>query len=137
MEQKEFSKFQIAQLKRTAQNVEQSVKRKNRLEKQIIELSQAYKQAKEEIDAWQAPIKAVFHGHTTEELVESVTTDTGKLDKNGKPIKVTKFVLKYPETIIPIENVESAPVEPTPEVEPAEEPESEVNNDVNDLPFGD
>lgn len=101
MEQKEFSKFQIAQLKRTAQNVEQSVKRKNKLEKQIIELSQEYKQAKEEIDAWQAPIKAVFHGHTTEELVESVTTDTGKLDKNGKPIKVTKFVLKYPDTIIP------------------------------------
>lgn len=101
MEQKEFSKFQIAQLKRTAQNVEQSVKRKNKLEKQIIELSQEYKQAKEEIDAWQAPIKAVFHGHTTEELVESVTTDTGKLDKNGKPIKVTKFVLKYPDTIVP------------------------------------
>lgn len=101
MEQKEFSKFQIAQLKRTAQNVEQSVKRKNKLEKQIIELSQEYKQAKEEIDAWQAPIKAVFHGHTTEELVESVTTDTGKVDKNGKPIKVTKFVLKYPDTIIP------------------------------------
>ena len=109
MEQKEFSKFQIAQLKRTAQNVEQSVKRKNKLEKQIIELSQEYKQAKEEIDAWQAPIKAVFHGHTTEELVESVTTDTGKLDKNGKPIKVTKFVLKYPDTIIPpvVENAET------------------------------
>lgn len=109
MEQKEFSKFQIAQLKRTAQNVEQSVKRKNKLEKQIIELSQEYKQAKEEIDAWQAPIKAVFHGHTTEELVESVTTDTGKLDKNGKPIKVTKFVLKYPDTIIPpvVENAEA------------------------------
>lgn len=109
MEQKEFSKFQIAQLKRTAQNVEQSVKRKNKLEKQIIELSQEYKQAKEEIDAWQAPIKAVFHGHTTEELVESVTTDTGKFDKNGKPIKVTKFVLKYPDTIIPpvVENAET------------------------------
>lgn len=109
MEQKEFSKFQIAQLKRTAQNVEQSVKRKNKLEKQIIELSQEYKQAKEEIDAWQAPIKAVFHGHTTEELVESVTTDTGKVDKNGKPIKVTKFVLKYPDTIIPpvVENAEA------------------------------
>lgn len=101
MEQKEFSKFQIAQLKRTAQNVEQSVKRKNKLEKQIIELSQEYKQAKEEIDAWQAPIKAVFHGHTTEELVESVTTDTGKIDKNGRPIKTTKFVLKYPDTIVP------------------------------------
>lgn len=115
MEQKEFSKFQIAQLKRTAQNVEQSVKRKNKLEKQIIELSQEYKQAKEEIDAWQAPIKAVFHGHTTEELVESVTTDTGKVDKNGRPIKTTKFVLKYPDTIIPpaVEEVETENAEET------------------------
>ena len=127
MEQKEFSKFQIAQLKRTAQNVEQSVKRKNKLEKQIIELSQEYKQAKEEIDAWQAPIKAVFHGHTTEELVKSVTTDTGKLDKNGKPIKVTKFVLKYPDTIVP------------PVVEDAETDntvEENTNENIND-PFED
>ena len=95
--EKEFSKFQIAQLKRTAQNVEQSVKRKNKLEKQILALSQEYKQAKEEIEAWQAPIKAAFHGHTTEELVETVTVTTDKLDKNGRPIKMTKFVLKYPE----------------------------------------
>ena len=134
MEQKEFSKFQIAQLKRTAQNVEQSVKRKNRLEKQIIALSQAYKQAKEEIEAWQAPIKAVFNGHTTEDLVETVITDTGKLDKNGKPIKITKFVLRYPDTILPPKNEETAETaESTPEVE---QTESEVN-DINNLPFED
>lgn len=125
MEQKEFSKFQIAQLKRTAQNVEQSVKRKNKLEKQIIELSQEYKQAKEEIDAWQAPIKAVFHGHTTEELVESVTTETGKFDKNNKPIKVTKFVLKYPDTIIP-------PVAEEVEADNTEETNNTVEENTNE-----
>lgn len=133
MEQKEFSKFQIAQLKRTAQNVEQSVKRKNKLEKQIIELSQEYKQAKEEIDAWQAPIKAVFHGHTTEELVESVTTDTGKLDKNGKPIKVTKFVLKYPDTIVP-PAVEDAEIDNTEETNNTVE--ENTNENINN-PFED
>ena len=135
MENKEFSKFQIAQLKRTAQNVEQSVKRKNKLEKQIVELGKEYKKAQAEIEAWQAPIKAVFHGHTTEEMVESQTIDTGKLDKNGKPIKVTKFVLKYPETIIPPTEIQSESDSVAVDDSDNVVTESELTNNVNDLPF--
>lgn len=136
---KEFSKFQIAQLKRTAQNVGQSVKRKNKLEKQIIELSNEYKQAKEEIEAWQAPIKAVFDGFTTEDLVEAVTTDTGKFDKNGKPIKLTKYVLKYPDTVLPPTQIEteSGAVVIDDNDNVVEEQQSESTETNNDLPFGD
>lgn len=136
MEKKEFSKFQIAQLKRTAQNVEQSVKRKNRLEKQILELSKEYKQAQQEIEAWQAPIKNAFCGYTTEELVESVTTETGKFDKNGKPIKMTKFVLKYPETVIPPVVIESESGSVAVDENDNVVSESE-ENEVNNLPFED
>ena len=27
---------------------------------------------------------------------------TAKVDKNGRPIKVTKYTLKFPDTIIPV-----------------------------------
>lgn len=97
-----FTKFQIAQLKRTAQNVAQMVRRKETITKNLAELDAELQQINAQIDGWQGPIKLVFDGYTTEDLVEKVITDTGKVDpKTGKNIKVTKFVLKYPETVLP------------------------------------
>lgn len=103
-----FTKFQIAQLKRTAQNVNQMVRRKETIVKNLEELNAELTQIQAQIDGWQAPIKMVFDGYTTEDLVEKVVTTTDKVDpKTGKNIKVTKFVLKYPETIVPPTVIES------------------------------
>ena len=44
-------------------------------------------------------------GYGTEDLVIRTVEVTDKLDKDGKPVKVTKWNLKYPETIVPIEEV--------------------------------
>ena len=108
MEKTKFTKFQIAQLKRTAQNVSQMVRRKETIVKSLNELNAELLQIQAQIDGWQAPIKMVFGGYTTEDLVEKQVTDTGKTDpKTGKPIKVTKFVLKYPDTIIPPTEIHS------------------------------
>ena len=97
-----FTKFQIAQLKRTAQNVAQMVRRKETITKSLTELNAELEQINAQIDGWQGPIKMVFDGYTTEDLVIKEINDTGKVDpKTGKPIKVTKFVLKYPETVVP------------------------------------
>lgn len=142
-----FTKFQIAQLKRTAQNVSQMVRRKETIVKNLTELNAELEQINAQIDGWQGPIKMVFDGYTTEDLVEKQVTDTGKADpKTGKTIKVTKFILKYPETVLPptVISTETASVVvddndhviteeppvmedvPTPEV-PEEEPKSEVD----------
>lgn len=103
-----FTKFQIAQLKRTAQNVSQMVRRKETITKNLAELNAELQQINMQISGWQAPIKVVFDGYTTEDLVEKQINDTGKVDpKTGKPIKVTKFVLKYPETVIPPTAIQS------------------------------
>lgn len=103
-----FTKFQIAQLKRTAQNVNQMVRRKETIVKNLNELNAELLQIQAQIDGWQAPIKMVFDGYTTEDLVEKVVTTTDKVDpKTGKNVKVTKFVLKYPETIVPPTVIES------------------------------
>lgn len=98
---KEFSKFFIASLKRTAQNVNPLVRRKNKLLAQIGEMREELASIQAQIDGYQIPIKEATGGWTTEDLVERVVTETTKLDKDGKPIKMTQYVLKYPESIVP------------------------------------
>ena len=40
-------------------------------------------------------------GYTTEDLVEKVVETTSSVDKDGNPVKATKYVLKYPDTVVP------------------------------------
>lgn len=97
----EFSKFFVASLKRTAQNVSPLVRRKHKLLAEIEERNEELKLIQTQIDTYEAPIKAVTGGYGTEDLVVRTVEMSDKEDKDGKPIKVTKWSLKYPETIIP------------------------------------
>jgi prefoldin subunit 5 len=99
---KEFSKFQIATIKRTAQSVNPIVSKKNRLKAQIAEFQAEVDSLEIQQNAFEAPIKEITGGYTTEDLVDKVVTGTGKFDKSGVEIKTTKYVLKYPETIVPV-----------------------------------
>lgn len=143
---KEFSKFEIATIKRTAQNVSSMVIKKNKIKAQIDELQEAYDKLVTMQDQYEAPIKTLTGGYTTEDLVDRVVEATGKTDKDGKPIKMTKYVLKYPETIIPVLNGEGAtisddvtqeePMDRCPSDTAAPAMESvEHGTDPNDLPF--
>ena len=130
---KEFSKFEIAVIKRTAQNVNPMVTKKNKIRKQIAALSEEYDTLDKMQEQYEASIKTMTGGYITEDLVDKVIKDTGKVDKDGKPIKVTQYILKYPETIIPVsatvdENA-SADIVAMDEVAEAV-PEAEVNNDM-------
>ena len=116
---KQFSKFQIASFKRTAQNVYPLVRERNKLINILKETAEKLESIKLQLEAYQAPIKAATGGYTTDDLIEREVIDTGKLDKNGNAIKQTVFRLKYPETIIPqdiavngtVENTETIAVE--------------------------
>ena len=107
MAKKEFSKFFIASLKRTAQNVSPLVRRKQKLQAEIAEREEELKSIQIQIDAHEAPIKEATDGYGTEDLVIRTVEVTDKLDKDGKPVKVTKWNLKYPETIVPVEEAEA------------------------------
>ena len=100
MNTRKFSKFEIATIKRTAQNVSLMVSKKNRLLEQIKALQAEYEELETMQEQYEAPIKSMTGGYGTEDLVEKVVETSGT-DKNGRPIKVTKYILKYPETIIP------------------------------------
>lgn len=102
---KKFTKFEIAAMKRTAANVDQFVRRRNTLMSKKNEIDAELDIINASIEAADAPTKAMTGGYGSEELFTKEVTDTGKVDKNGTPIKTTKFVLKHPETVLPIEEV--------------------------------
>lgn len=129
-----FSKTQIASFKRTAQNVYPLVRKKEKLVEQINAAQAELTDIEAQIDAQQGYVKSVTGGYTTEDIIIREVTDTGKLDKNGNPVRVTTFKLKYPDTIIP-------PTEKTETVKTPEEegilitpvaPEEEIIPENND-----
>lgn len=108
---KEFSKFFIASLKRTAMNVSPLVRRKQKLLVEIAEREEELKSIQMQIETFETPIKEVTGGYGTEDLVVRTVEVTDKVDKDGKPIKVTKWNLKFPETIVPVVEEVEATVE--------------------------
>lgn len=97
----DFSKFEIAAIKRTAQNVNPMVTRRIKLEEKIREMEEECKKLREMQEQYESSIRNMTGGYSTEDLVEKIIEDTGKFDKNGNPVKVTKYVLRFPGTIIP------------------------------------
>lgn len=135
---KEFSKFEIATIKRTAQSVASMVIKKNKIKAQLDELQAEYDQLAAIQEQYEAPIKTMTGGYTTEDLVERVVENTGKVDKEGRPIKQTKYNLKYPKTVIPVpsdaevQEVEAVDDTAAPVIENIEH-----GTDSSDLPFMD
>lgn len=98
---KKFGRFELNTIKGTARMVNPIVVKKERLAEKIAELQAEYDDLSAQQDAYESNVKRITGGYTTDDLVEKVVETTNSVDKNGKPIKVTKYVLKYPETIVP------------------------------------
>lgn len=124
--EKKFSKFELARLKRTAQNVEQFVAKKNRLVAQINKIQAELDEVNNMIELTDAPTVAMT-GYHSEEIIKKVVTPTDKLDKNGNVIKMTTFEFIYPDTIIP--PVTAKPIETVVEETMGEEPVVEETTD--------
>ena len=98
---KQFSNFEKAAIKRTAQNVDKFVTKKFKLAEQINKLQEEYSALVKMQEEWEAPIVSMT-GYTTEELVSK--QEVILTAKDGKTTKTYKFVLKYPETVVPPTN---------------------------------
>ena len=116
MNEKKFNKMAVSQIKNTAKSCYFLSKEKEKLEKEIAEKQARLEEVNAQYDEYQAPIKRMTGGYTTSQLLDRQVVDTGKVDKDGRPIKVTNYVLKYPDTIVP----------PTQEAEPTAAPEEAV-----------
>lgn len=117
MEEKKFTKFELARIKRTAQNVDQYVTKKNKLVAKVAEMQKEIDELQQLIDMSDVPVKLTTGGYGVEQLVRKVVTPTDKLDKNGNIIKQTSYEFIYPNTIVPpvaetpAEVAETVPVE--------------------------
>lgn len=98
----EFTKFELARLKRTAQNVEGFLKKKHKLEETIQKAQVELDSILKLIELTDAPTVAMT-GYSTEDIIKKVVTVTDQLDKNSNPIKKVTFEFKYPDTILPPE----------------------------------
>lgn len=116
MNEKKFNKMAVSQIKNTAKSCYFLSKEREKLEKEIAEKQARLEEVNAQYDEYQAPIKRMTGGYTTNQLLDRQVVDTGKVDKDGRPIKVTNYVLKYPDTIVP----------PTQETEPTTAPEEAV-----------
>lgn len=96
---KKFTSRDIASIKRIAQNVAPLVEKKAKLAKKIEELNAEIALTQAQIDAQESYVVTTT-GYHTEDLIDrqvlpSFNEDgTPKLDKDGRQIKVTKYVAK-------------------------------------------
>ena len=119
---KTFSKIEISVIKSTAKNVAPFVIKKDRVNVQIEEVKEKMQRTLEEklqkleaekagyqsiIDSMNQAVKQITGGYTTEDLVVVTKEGTGQMGENGKEIMKTCYNLKYPETVIPVENQEA------------------------------
>ena len=100
MKKKEFTKFELARLKRTAQNVNGFLKQKNKLEAKKAEIEAELANVNQQIELTDAPTVAMT-GYHTEDIIKKVVTPTDQVDKNGNVIKKVTFEFIYPDTIVP------------------------------------
>ena len=137
--EKTFSKIEISVIKSTAKNVAPFVAKKAKVDVQIAETKEKIQKMLEEklqkleaekagyqsiIDSMNQAVKQITGGYTTEDLITVTKEGTGQIADNGKEIMKTCYNLKYPETVIPVENVVAPEAEcPTHEEAPEEMPE--------------
>lgn len=126
MTKKEFTKFELARLKRTAQNVEGFLKQKNKLEEKKAKIEEELSIINQQIELTDAPTVAMT-GYHTEDIIKKVVTPTDQVDKNGNIIKKVTFEFIYPDTIIP-------PVKEEPVVDAPSSTENVVNT-INENDF--
>ncbi len=152
MEKKNFSKIEISVIKSTAKNASQFVAKKAKVEALIKEVEEkeaekmrkriAEKIGKLEaeranyqaiIDSMNTSVKQITGGYTTEDLVDIKKEGTGSIDsKTGKEIMKTVCVLKYPDTVVP---VNEAAQEEVIEEQVVEDAEAQVVAEENADPF--
>ena len=115
---KEITTRQMAMIKRIAMNVNPLVVKKNKLISKINDLTVEIAEINDAIEGNEMGIKTITGGLSSEVLITKTVTDSGKVDKNGNPIKVTKYepnsdIIKWDENkkVYIINNVAESAIE--------------------------
>lgn len=100
-EKKVFSKFELARLKKTAQNLYQCEQKKEKIESDLNKLLEEKESLRQLMEATDAPTKLLTGGYSTKDIIRTVIIPTERLNSKGELINRVAFEFIYPETIIP------------------------------------
>lgn len=120
MDNKILNNRELAQIKRIAQNVDADYQKVCKLEAKQKELQVEINALQAGIDEMEAPVVRKTGGYRSTDIYKKVIIPqfnedgTPKTDKDGRQLKVTKYVLRYGENILPPAD-EGAIVPPTTE----------------------
>lgn len=138
MSEKILNNRELAQVKRIAQNVDADYQKVCKLCDKIAELTREKEELQRNIDEMEAPVIRKTGGfRSTDIFMKTVIPQfnedgTPKVDKEGRQIKVTKYILAYPDTIIPCNCGEQANIEvPSTEGLPGSDFDVDVANNLN------
>lgn len=98
---------ELAQVKRIAQNVDADYQKVCKLNAKIEALTIERDALQKGIDEMEAPVIRKTGGYKSTDIYEKQiipqfnTDGTPKTDKEGKQLKVTKYVLRYSDSILP------------------------------------
>ena len=124
MNEKILNNRELAQVKRIAQNVDADYQKVCKLNEKIAELTKERDSLQQGIDEQEAPVIRKTGGFKSTDIFAKTivpqfnANGTPKTDKDGRQIKVTKWVLRYGDSILPPANSSENPVEESSE-EPA------------------
>ena len=135
---KEITTRQMAMIKRIAMNVNPLVVKKNKLISKINDLTVEIAEINDAIEGNEMGIKTITGGLSSEVLITKTVTDSGKVDKNGNPIKVTKYEpnpnrLQWNEEKKVYNLIPLSEEEPIVEDEPENTEVSETTDENNEL----
>ena len=135
---KEITTRQMAMIKRIAMNVNPLVVKKNKLISKINDLTVEIAEINDAIEGNEMGIMTITGGLSSEILITKTVTDSGKVDKNGNPIKVTKYEpnpnrLQWNEEKKVYNLIPLSEEEPIVESEPENTEVSETTDENNEL----
>lgn len=96
-----FTTRDAARWKKIAAIVHEDVVKRDKLQEKIAKLQEELDAVNAKIELNEASVK-MDTGYTTDDLIKRVVETSDKLDKNGYPVKTVKYVLRYPETFVPV-----------------------------------
>lgn len=107
MNDKTLNSRELAQIRRIAQNVDDNFQKVTKLNEKIAELTAQRDELQKDIDEMEAPVMRKTGGYKSTDIYKKVIIPqfnedgTPKTDKNGRQLKVTKYTLRYEDTILP------------------------------------
>ena len=93
-----LNRFQMAAVKRTAQNTKKLVAQREKINEKIRALAAELISINEQIDAWEAPIKIMTGGYTSEQMLswEGVTPEENSQVAESAPEEAPEVINDEP-----------------------------------------